>query len=320
MNALCSCPARAVPANWRELYMFIHIGTCQRTEQIKSNGLHLPDVSLFNRTCFRARALSYFTSHLSTLLGASTKSFHDSIMTNDILRQLRSYLRNPSYEGIEFSQNFRLPAWQNFAECIVEYYVSPYNSSCGEEENDECDSSSSSSDGDNSCITNNDSNYCESDDSREPQYNNKFENSNNVGGEDKKANKHGSRRIQTTKVSYNQYTAKTKKADYPFHNSNNCSSTNETKIHNLDDYKENADEHQDNFHEEGDEDQDDSDGEDQDDTDNDDDGDTDDDDDDNCAIFIVFYGIVKKDLWTAYEWTWDIADFFCEKDSLSPLK
>ena len=173
-----------------------------------------------------------------------------------------------------------LPLNTCIVECIVEYYVSPDNSSCGEEENDECDSSSSSSDGDNSCIANNDSNYCGSDDSREPQYNNKFENSNNVGGEDKKATEQCSRRIQATKVSNNQYTAKTMKADYPFHNSNNCSSTNATKIHNLDDYKENADEHQDNFHEEGDEDQEDSDGEDQDDTDDDDDGDTDDDDED----------------------------------------
>ena len=32
-----------------------------------------------------------------------------------------------------------------------------------------------------------------------------------------------------------------------------------------------------------------------------------------------FYGILKKDLWRAYEWTWDIVDFFCEK-SLSPLR
>ena len=24
-------------------------------------------------------------------------------------------------------------------------------------------------------------------------------------------------------------------------------------------------------------------------------------------------------LWAAYEWTWDIADFFCENDSQSPL-
>ena len=23
-----------------------------------------------------------------------------------------------------------------------------------------------------------------------------------------------------------------------------------------------------------------------------------------------FYGILKKDLWGAYEWTWDIVDFF----------
>ena len=23
-----------------------------------------------------------------------------------------------------------------------------------------------------------------------------------------------------------------------------------------------------------------------------------------------FYGISKKDLWEAYEWTWDIVDFF----------
>ena len=35
----------------------------------------------------------------------------------------------------------------------------------------------------------------------------------------------------------------------------------------------------------------------------------------------VFYGILKKDLWGAYEWTWDIVDFFfCEKYSLSPLR
>ena len=33
-----------------------------------------------------------------------------------------------------------------------------------------------------------------------------------------------------------------------------------------------------------------------------------------------FYGILKKDLWGAYEWTWDIVDFFCEKYSLSPLR
>ena len=25
---------------------------------------------------------------------------------------------------------------------------------------------------------------------------------------------------------------------------------------------------------------------------------------------MVFYGILKKDLWGAYEWTWDIVDFF----------
>ena len=30
----------------------------------------------------------------------------------------------------------------------------------------------------------------------------------------------------------------------------------------------------------------------------------------NCAVFIVFYGILKKDFWGAYEWTWDIFDFF----------
>ena len=24
----------------------------------------------------------------------------------------------------------------------------------------------------------------------------------------------------------------------------------------------------------------------------------------------LFYGISKKDLWGAYEWTWDIVDFF----------
>ena len=28
------------------------------------------------------------------------------------------------------------------------------------------------------------------------------------------------------------------------------------------------------------------------------------------SIFMVFYGISKKDLWGAYEWTWDIVDFF----------
>ena len=33
-----------------------------------------------------------------------------------------------------------------------------------------------------------------------------------------------------------------------------------------------------------------------------------------------FYGISKKDLWGAYEWTWDIVDFFCEKYSLSPSR
>ena len=33
-----------------------------------------------------------------------------------------------------------------------------------------------------------------------------------------------------------------------------------------------------------------------------------------------FYGILKKDLWGAYEWTSDIVDFFCEKYSLSPLR
>ena len=27
-------------------------------------------------------------------------------------------------------------------------------------------------------------------------------------------------------------------------------------------------------------------------------------------VFMVFYGISKKDLWGAYEWTWDIVDFF----------
>ena len=26
-------------------------------------------------------------------------------------------------------------------------------------------------------------------------------------------------------------------------------------------------------------------------------------------VFMVFYGISKKDLWGAYEWTWDIVDF-----------
>ena len=25
---------------------------------------------------------------------------------------------------------------------------------------------------------------------------------------------------------------------------------------------------------------------------------------------VRFYGISKKDLWGAYEWTWDIVDFF----------
>ena len=25
---------------------------------------------------------------------------------------------------------------------------------------------------------------------------------------------------------------------------------------------------------------------------------------------MVFSGILKKDLWRAYEWTWDIVDFF----------
>ena len=34
---------------------------------------------------------------------------------------------------------------------------------------------------------------------------------------------------------------------------------------------------------------------------------------------MVFYGISKKDLWGAYEWTYDIVDF-CEKYSLSPLR
>ena len=29
----------------------------------------------------------------------------------------------------------------------------------------------------------------------------------------------------------------------------------------------------------------------------------------NCSIFMVFYGILKKDLWGAYEWTWGIVDF-----------
>ena len=28
------------------------------------------------------------------------------------------------------------------------------------------------------------------------------------------------------------------------------------------------------------------------------------------SIFMVFNGISKKDLWGAYEWTWDIVDFF----------
>ena len=39
-------------------------------------------------------------------------------------------------------------------------------------------------------------------------------------------------------------------------------------------------------------------------------------------VFMVFYGISKKDLWGAYERTWDIVDFFffCEKYSLSPLR
>ena len=35
---------------------------------------------------------------------------------------------------------------------------------------------------------------------------------------------------------------------------------------------------------------------------------------------MVFYGILKKDLWRANDWTWDIVDFFCEKYSLSPLR
>ena len=35
---------------------------------------------------------------------------------------------------------------------------------------------------------------------------------------------------------------------------------------------------------------------------------------------MVFYGISKKDLWEAYEWTWDIVDLFCKKDSLSPSR
>ena len=30
----------------------------------------------------------------------------------------------------------------------------------------------------------------------------------------------------------------------------------------------------------------------------------------NCSIFMVFYGISKKDLWGTYGWTWDIVDFF----------
>ena len=33
-----------------------------------------------------------------------------------------------------------------------------------------------------------------------------------------------------------------------------------------------------------------------------------------------FYGILKKDLWRAYEWTWDIVDCFCENYSLSSLR
>ena len=33
-----------------------------------------------------------------------------------------------------------------------------------------------------------------------------------------------------------------------------------------------------------------------------------------------FYGISKKDLWGAYEWTSDIVDFFCEKYSQSPSR
>ena len=36
-----------------------------------------------------------------------------------------------------------------------------------------------------------------------------------------------------------------------------------------------------------------------------------------------FYGILwyfEKGLMGAYEWTWDIVNFFCEKDSLSPLR
>ena len=28
---------------------------------------------------------------------------------------------------------------------------------------------------------------------------------------------------------------------------------------------------------------------------------------------MVFYGILKKGLWAAYEWTWDIADFFVKR-------
>ena len=32
-----------------------------------------------------------------------------------------------------------------------------------------------------------------------------------------------------------------------------------------------------------------------------------------CAIFIVFYGILKKNLCAVCEWTWDIADFFMKR-------
>ena len=33
-----------------------------------------------------------------------------------------------------------------------------------------------------------------------------------------------------------------------------------------------------------------------------------------------FYGILKKDLWEAYEWTWVIFDFFFLKSIHCPLK
>ena len=35
---------------------------------------------------------------------------------------------------------------------------------------------------------------------------------------------------------------------------------------------------------------------------------------------MVFYGILKKDLWGAYEWTWDIVDFFLCKVFTVPFK